>query len=198
MDNEHKEDGGMSLQMSKIKKIIKLDPEHVSSTESANYVLGAATELFIKQLVMDASTVTKSKGRKKVMYDDIQKVVSSVDIYTFMKDIVPKTAPIGELLRSRAIRLREEDAMRVSSKGDETGEGEGREGLAGDGAGAEHEDEGDGLVTGEREECAGLAEDGDEAMEVDTVVDADAGSGERVHESGTTTDTGELTHRGAV
>lgn len=35
-------------------------------------------------------------------------------------------------------------------------------------------------------------------MEVDTVVDADAGSGERVHESGTTTDTGELTHRGAV
>lgn len=111
--SENKEEPVMILPMSRIKKIIKLDPEHISSTESANFVLGLATELFIKQLTIDSSEITKSKGRKKIMYADTQKVVSSADIYSFLRDIVPKRAPIGELMTKGLIKLRPKDQQKM-------------------------------------------------------------------------------------
>lgn len=107
------EENTLTLPMSRIKKIVKLDPEHISSTESANYVLGVATEMFIRQLTSDARTVTKSKGRKKVMYGDIQKVVNGVDVYSFMRDIVPKRVPIGELMNKGLIKLRPTDEEKM-------------------------------------------------------------------------------------
>lgn len=121
------------LPISRVKKIIKLDPEHISSTESANYVLSIATELFIKQLIQDSQTVTKSNNRKKIVYNDVQKVVSSVDVYGFMRDIVPKRAAIGDLMNKGLIKLRAVDEERLSremhenmnSNGIEEGEGEG-------------------------------------------------------------------------
>lgn len=111
--HENKEEPVMILPMSRIKKIIKLDPEHISSTESANFVLGLATELFIKQLAIDSSEITKSKGRKKIMYADAQKVVGSADIYSFLRDIVPKRAPIGELMTKGLIKLRPKDQQKM-------------------------------------------------------------------------------------
>jgi DNA polymerase epsilon subunit 4 len=113
---EATEDVGLTLPISKIKKIIKLDPEHISSTESANYVLGIATEMFIKQLTVDSSSITKSKGRKKIMYNDLQQIVNSVDVYAFMRDIVPKRAPIGELLNKGLIKLRPGDQERITKE----------------------------------------------------------------------------------
>ena len=114
MDNKDgKEETVLALPMSRIKKIVKLDPEHISSTESANYVLGMATEMFVRQFAIDAREITKSKGRKKVMYADAQKAVSNVDIYSFMRDIVPKRAPIGELMSKGLIKLRPGDQQRM-------------------------------------------------------------------------------------
>ncbi|KAG0671374.1 DNA-directed DNA polymerase epsilon, subunit C [Pichia californica] len=110
-----KEDPLMNLPIAKIKKILKLDPEHISSTESANFVLGLATEMFIKQFAIDASEMTKSKGRKKIMYNDAQKVVSTVDIYSFMRDLVPKRAPIGELVNRGLVNLRPGDQQRIEA-----------------------------------------------------------------------------------
>jgi histone H3/H4 len=126
-DNETT-DVGLHLPMSRIKKIIKLDPEHISSTESANYVLGVATELFIKQLTLDSSTITKNKGRKKITYDDMHHVVSSADIYSFMRDIVPKRAAIGELMSKGIIKLRPADEQRMRSGLEKFGYVEGGEG----------------------------------------------------------------------
>lgn len=110
---DERDDTTLQLPMSRIKKIIKLDPEHISSTESANYILGISTELFIKQLTLDASTITKSKGRKKIMYNDMQEVVNTVDVYSFMRDLVPKRAPVGELLLKGVIKLRDDDNDRI-------------------------------------------------------------------------------------
>lgn len=95
----------LTLPLSKVKKIVKLDPEHVSSTEGANFVLGMATELFVMELTHEASLVTKSKRRRKIMYADYQKAVSSNEKYTFMRDIVPKRVPIGELVQKSQINL---------------------------------------------------------------------------------------------
>lgn len=128
---EERDDTALQLPMSRIKKIIKLDPEHISSTESANYILGISTELFIKQLTLDASTITKSKGRKKIMYNDMQEIVSTVDVYSFMRDLVPKRAPLGELLSKRLIKLRDDDNDRIVQQLETEGfteEGDGNEG----------------------------------------------------------------------
>lgn len=154
-----KEDTVLALPMSRIKKIVKLDPEHISSTESANYVLGMATEMFVRQFAVDASEITRSKGRKKVMYADAQKAVSNVDIYAFMRDIVPKRAPIGELMSKGLVKLRPGDQLRME-------ESIARDGFANEEAEVEAEVEAD-------------AEDDDEEVgeEEEAEEEEDAGDG---------------------
>lgn len=104
---------GLTLPLSKVKKIVKLDPEHVSSTEGANFVLGMATELFVMELTHEASLVTKSKRRRKIMYGDFQRAVSANEKYTFMRDIVPKRVPIGDLVQRGQIKLTDESLDQI-------------------------------------------------------------------------------------
>ena len=169
MDTKNgKEDTVLALPMSRIKKIVKLDPEHISSTESANYVLGMATEMFVRQFAVDASEITRSKGRKKVMYADAQKAVSNVDIYAFMRDIVPKRAPIGELMSKGLVKLRPGDQQRMEER-------IARDGFANEEAEVEEveveaEDEEEEVVEEEgveEDEEAGDAGEAGEAQEVD-------------------------------
>lgn len=157
--NNEKEEPVMNLPMSKIKKIVKLDPEHISSTESANFVLGLSTELFIKQFVLDSSEITRSKGRKKIMYADAQKVVSNVDIYSFMRDLVPKRAPIGELMSKGLIKLRPGDEQRMESMISRDGYVD-KDEVEGDGEVEVEVEEDD--VEGEVIEIEGDEEDGEE------------------------------------
>ena len=164
-----KEDTVLALPMSRIKKIVKLDPEHISSTESANYVLGMATEMFVRQFAVDASEITRSKGRKKVMYADAQKAVSNVDIYAFMRDIVPKRAPIGELMSKGLVKLRPGDQLRME-------ESIARDGFANEEAEVEAEVEADAEDDDEE-----VGEEEEEEEEVEAEVEAeeeeDAGDG---------------------
>ncbi|GMM29786.1 hypothetical protein DAMA08_025310 [Martiniozyma asiatica (nom. inval.)] len=120
-DTSVSETPSLTLPMSKIKKIVKLDPEHVSSTESANYLLGMATEMFIMELTHDASLVTKTKKRRKIMYADFQKAVSMGENYAFMRDIVPKRVPIGELVQNGKVKLSEKSQERILRESQEGG-----------------------------------------------------------------------------
>ncbi|ESW99728.1 hypothetical protein KL918_001336 [Ogataea parapolymorpha] len=102
---EEPSESSLSLPISRIKKLVKLDPEHVSSTESANYLLGAATELFIMNLVEQASFHAKSQKRKKIAYSDFYEVVHNNDSLLFMKDLVPKTIPLQQLVKEHKVVL---------------------------------------------------------------------------------------------
>lgn len=99
-------EGMLTLPMSRIKKIVKLDPEHISSTESANYLLGVAAELFVKSFTSQAASIARSKKRKKIQYADFHDVVSSAESMLFLKDLVPKTVPLKELLSEKKVKLR--------------------------------------------------------------------------------------------
>ncbi len=99
-------EGMLTLPMSRIKKIVKLDPEHISSTESSNYLLGVAAELFVKSFTSQAASIARSKKRKKIQYRDFHDVVSSVESMLFLKDLVPKTVPLGKLLAENKVKLR--------------------------------------------------------------------------------------------
>ncbi|KAG7818814.1 hypothetical protein KL919_002517 [Ogataea angusta] len=102
---EEPSESSLSLPVSRIKKLVKLDPEHVSSTESANYLLGAATELFIMNLTEQASFHAKSQKRKKIAYSDFYEVVHNNDSLLFMKDLVPKTIPLQQLVKENKVVL---------------------------------------------------------------------------------------------
>lgn len=106
-------DPGLTLPLSKVRKIIKLDPEHVSATEGATFLLAMATELFVMDVTHEASLVTKSMRRRKIMYQDFQKAVAAGEKYAFVRDIVPKRAPLGELVQRGQLRLDTEDAARI-------------------------------------------------------------------------------------
>lgn len=110
------DENSLTLPMSRIKKIVKLDPEHISSTETANYMLGIATELFVKQLTNDALEITKGRNKKKVMYSNMQQTVSRSDAYSFMRDLVPKKIPVGELVRKGIIRVRPADMDKINNE----------------------------------------------------------------------------------
>ncbi|QOU19926.1 hypothetical protein BRETT_004573 [Brettanomyces bruxellensis] len=117
-EDEDDLEGMLTLPMSRIKKIVKLDPEHISSTESANYLLGVAAELFVKSFTSQAASIARSKKRKKIQYADFHDVVSSAESMLFLKDLVPKTVPLKELLSEKKVKLRpDQQALleRVSS-----------------------------------------------------------------------------------
>ncbi len=105
-EDEDDLEGMLTLPMSRIKKIVKLDPEHISSTESANYLLGVAAELFVKSFTSQAASIARSKKRKKIQYADFHDVVSSAESMLFLKDLVPKTVPLRELLSEKKVKLR--------------------------------------------------------------------------------------------
>lgn len=109
-------DGMLTLPMTRIKRIVKLDPEHVSSTEAANYMLGVGAELFVMSLTSQAAAFARTRKRKKIQYEDFHRVVSSTDNMLFLKDLVPKTAPLGELVRDKRIKLRSKDSARVEKQ----------------------------------------------------------------------------------
>ncbi|KAI3403873.2 DPB3 [Candida oxycetoniae] len=95
----------MSLPLSKIKKIFKMDAEYTGASQGAVYTAGIATELFVQYLVEQASLLAKMDKRKKIQYKDFANAVSSHDALNFLSDTVPRTHPIGELVKKKQVNL---------------------------------------------------------------------------------------------
>lgn len=101
-DDEHGQQT-LSLPISKIKRIFKMDPDYLAASQSAVYATGIATELFIQHFVEQASMFAKLEKRKKITYKDFSNAVAGHDSLNFLSDTIPKTAPIGELMQKKAI-----------------------------------------------------------------------------------------------
>ncbi|CAH6719944.1 DNA polymerase epsilon subunit C [[Candida] jaroonii] len=96
-DIEEEEDT-VSLPLSKIKRIFKMDSEYTGASQSSVYSTAIATELFIQYLTEQAVAMAKLDKRKKLLYKDLSNVVSSQDSLNFLVDTVPKTVPLKEVL----------------------------------------------------------------------------------------------------
>lgn len=99
------EDAVLTLPISKIKKIFKMDPDYLAASQSAVYATGVATELFVQYFVEHATLSAKVDKRKKVLYKDFSSAVSTQDSLLFLSDTVPKTQPIGELISQKKVNL---------------------------------------------------------------------------------------------
>lgn len=104
-EEEEEQSGTTVLQLSKIKKIFKTDPEHISASEAAVFTTAVATELFIQYLTEQAALVARSEKRKTVQYKDFSAVVSNLDNLNFLGDLVPKTFSLQKLVEEERVRL---------------------------------------------------------------------------------------------
>ena len=107
MEEDEPEDSEstLSLPISKIKTIFKMDPDYVSASSGALYATGLATELFVQYLVEQASVSARMEKRKKLQYKDFSSAVSMQEALHFLSDTVPKSQPIGELIQQQKINV---------------------------------------------------------------------------------------------
>lgn len=105
-EDEEQPDQSLSLPLSKIKRIFKMDPDYLAASQSAVYTAGLATELFVQYFVEQASLLAKMEKRKKIQYKDFANAVSTHDSLNFLSDTVPKTQSIGELINNKKVNLK--------------------------------------------------------------------------------------------
>ncbi|CUM48826.1 DNA polymerase epsilon subunit C [Debaryomyces fabryi] len=104
-EDEEEEEESLSLPLSKIKRIFKMDSDYLAASLSAVYATGLATELFIQYFTEQALVLAKMDKRKKLQYKDFSNAVASQDSLNFLSDTVPKTQPIGELINNKKVNV---------------------------------------------------------------------------------------------
>lgn len=102
---DEQEFDSLTLPISKIKRIFKMDKDYGAASQTAVYAAGVATELFIQYFTEQAALLAKMDKRKKITYKDMAQAVASHDTLSFLSDTVPKTHPIGELIAAKKVRV---------------------------------------------------------------------------------------------
>ncbi|CAK7263080.1 hypothetical protein SEPCBS57363_000386 [Sporothrix epigloea] len=139
-DSPRKEPTGQSqLPLSRVRKIVALDPDVALCSSNAAFVMTLATELFIEYLSSEAHNMVKldRKPRRNVQYRDLASAVDRIDRLDFLQDTVPNTVPFGKIKRDAAIaqaKLRSGGAVGGDAPAGGSG-GKGRGGRGGDSAG---------------------------------------------------------------
>ncbi|KAK4234634.1 histone-fold-containing protein [Achaetomium macrosporum] len=101
--------GQTQLPLTRVKKIIAVDPDITVCSNNAAFVITVATEMFVQYLTSEAQNMTKleRKPRRNIQYKDIANAISHQDNLEFLEDIVPKTASYKEVkAKAAAARAR--------------------------------------------------------------------------------------------
>ncbi|CAK7238991.1 MAG: hypothetical protein STHCBS139747_000412 [Sporothrix thermara] len=135
--------GQTQLPLSRVRKIVALDPDVAICSSNAAFVITLATELFIQYLSSEAQNMVKldRKPRRNVQYRDLANAVNRVDRLEFLEDTVPVTVTFGKIKRDAAAaqaKLRSGGAVggdsSVGGSGAGGGGGKGRGGKSGEDA----------------------------------------------------------------
>lgn len=86
--------GQTQLPLTRVKKIIAVDPDITVCSNNAAFVITLATEMFIQHLASEAQNMAKAerKPRRNIQYKDVAAAVSHHDNLEFLEDVVPKTS----------------------------------------------------------------------------------------------------------
>lgn len=103
-DDDEEYNQAMTLPISKIKRIFKMDADYNMASQTAVYATGVATEMFVQYFTEQAALLAKMDKRKKIQYKDFAQAVATHDNLAFLADTVPKTHPIGELVKQKKVR----------------------------------------------------------------------------------------------
>ncbi|KAK4246449.1 histone-fold-containing protein [Corynascus novoguineensis] len=91
--------GQAQLPLTRVKKIIAVDPDITVCSNNAAFVITLATEMFVQYLTGEAQNMTKleRKPRRNIQYKDMANAVSHKDNLEFLEDVIPKTTSYKEV-----------------------------------------------------------------------------------------------------
>jgi histone H3/H4 len=87
--------GKTELPLSRVKRIMKADPDVKNVSADAAYLVTRAAELFLQRITERSAEVTRSGGKKTVMYQDVAIAVKRFPEMDFLADIVPTKKVVG-------------------------------------------------------------------------------------------------------
>ncbi|KAE8743231.1 hypothetical protein FOCC_FOCC011166 [Frankliniella occidentalis] len=85
---EEKAEKLVKLPLSRIKSIIKMDPDVNLASQEAVFLIAKATELFIESLARESYTHTAQSKKKTVQRKDIDAAISSSDSLLFLEGAI--------------------------------------------------------------------------------------------------------------
>ncbi|KAK4126618.1 histone-fold-containing protein [Parathielavia appendiculata] len=101
--------GQTLLPLTRVKKIIAVDPDISVCSNNAAFVITLATEMFVQYLTSEAQNMTKleRKPRRNIQYKDMANAVTHQDNLEFLEDVIPKTSSYKEVkAKATAARAR--------------------------------------------------------------------------------------------
>ncbi|KAK3901619.1 histone-fold-containing protein [Staphylotrichum tortipilum] len=101
--------GQTQLPLTRVKKIIAVDPDIAICSNNAAFVITLATEMFVQYLTGEAQNMTKleRKPRRNIQYKDMANAVTHQDNLEFLEDVIPKTTSYKEVkAKTAAARAR--------------------------------------------------------------------------------------------
>ncbi|XP_059847445.1 DNA polymerase epsilon subunit 4 isoform X1 [Hypanus sabinus] len=75
----------LRLPLSRIKGLIKADPEVTLASQEAVFAIGKATELFVEVIAKDACTYALQAKRKTIQRKDLDNAVDAADEFAFLE-----------------------------------------------------------------------------------------------------------------
>ena len=98
-----------SLPIDKIQMISKTDPAYMDVTDDGYAATAFATEFFIKTLTGDTLKLSKLKSsnpgtKVELNYNDIADLVSIQKPYMFLRESIPRTKNLADLVRENKVR----------------------------------------------------------------------------------------------
>ncbi|KAL2267060.1 hypothetical protein VTJ83DRAFT_4337 [Remersonia thermophila] len=91
--------GQTQLPLTRVKKIIAMDPDITVCSNNAAFAITLATEMFVQYLAEEAQKMTKldRKPRRNIQYKDMANAIAHRDNLEFLEDVVPRTVPYKEV-----------------------------------------------------------------------------------------------------
>ncbi len=96
LDNEVS--GVVSLPLTRIKRVLKVNPEYVHTTEASIFSVAVATELFVKYLTEQGKKMADSENRKALHYKDFSKAIAKTEKLKFLERTAPQTITLRQLI----------------------------------------------------------------------------------------------------
>ncbi|PSR78506.1 hypothetical protein BD289DRAFT_121325 [Coniella lustricola] len=96
--------GQVQLPLSRVKKIIAVDPDINICSNNAAFAITVATELFIQYIAEQGHNMAKldRKPRRNIQYKDLSAAVTYKDNLEFLDDTIPKTVPYKDIKQQAA------------------------------------------------------------------------------------------------
>lgn len=118
--------GQTQLPLTRVKKIVAVDPDINVCSNNAAFIITLATEMFIQHIAGEAHNMAKMdrKPRRNIQYKDLSNAVQHQENLEFLQDIVPKTQPYKQIREQAAATQAKLRGDRPSDDGENAGEGD--------------------------------------------------------------------------